>query len=650
MNHTDIAIDLIDGHTAAGAPALSPDGSRVAFVVTTVDLDENTAVRRVWLDDAPVSAGPHDGGPAWSPDGRFLAFTSRRGETSGDATLHVLPVAGPGEVRTVCTLPEGIGDVTWSPDGRWIAFASRTRDERYDAKDVSWQAPRKIERFFSRLNGEDWVFDRPQHIYVVAADGTGKPRNLTPGEFQHGGVSWLPDSSAIVTAAQRHDTWDLDGADDLYVVPLDGEICALTNHTGNYGSPAVSPDGTQVAFVGVDDPMTGSQNGMVGLIPIEGGEHRWISQALDRTFASFTAPQPVRWIDEETLLAGAEDRGDSHLFGVPIDGSGPVAITSGALTAHSADTRSGVIAYACTTAEHAGEIRVIRDGADAQLTSLTRRHRGWEKFAVPCTEGSDEIDAWIMRPPDFDPTTRYPVLLNVHGGPFTQYGESFFDEAQMQSAAGFVVLISNPRGGSGRHTAWGQAILGPKHPKVPSTGWGTVDVDDVMAVLDAALARYEFCDPDRVGMIGGSYGGYMATMLAARHGDRFQAICSERAVNNMLTEEWASDIATGFRAIHGPNAVEDPDEYLRMSPITMAHDIHTPMLIIHSEQDWRCPINQAEELWITLRLLGREVVFYRFPGENHELSRAGSPVHRRMRAEIILDFFAEHLRRGEHEG
>jgi len=154
---------------------------------------------------------------------------------------------------------------------------------------------------------------------------------------------------------------------------------------------------------------------------------------------------------------------------------------------------------------------------------------------------------------------------------------------------------------------------------------------------------FTFCDRDRVGMLGGSYGGFMATTLAARYGDRFRGICSERSVNNMLTEEWSSDIATFFRSEHGPNPVEDPEEYLRLSPITMAGDIHVPMLIIHSEEDFRCPINQAEELWVTLRLLKRDVTFYRFPGENHELSRGGSPVHRRMRAEIILDWFAEQL-------
>ena len=178
---------MIAGRSEVIRVAVSPDGAHVAFVVATTDLAKNTTRTLVWLDDAPVTAGEHDGNPAWSPDGRFLAFTSRRGEKRGDSTLHILPVGATGEVRTLCTMPDGLGDVAWSPDGRWIAFTSRTRHERYEQPDESWQAPRKIERFLSRLNGEDWVFDRPNHVYVVAADGTGTPRNLTPASSDTAG-------------------------------------------------------------------------------------------------------------------------------------------------------------------------------------------------------------------------------------------------------------------------------------------------------------------------------------------------------------------------------------------------------------------------------------------------------------------------------
>ena len=643
--HRDVAVRLFDGRSAAGAPTLSPDGGRIAFVVSTIDLEKNTAASRVWLTNAagpaaPVTNGPHDGVPVWSPDGRWLAFTSHRGEKDHETTLHVLPVDGPGEVRTVATLPDGVANVAWSPDGHWLAFTSRTRDPRYEAKDERAQAPRKIERFFSRLDDEGWIVDRPEHVYVVAADGTGAVRNLTPGPFQHDGVSWLPDSSAVVTSAQRHDTWDRDLCADLYVVPLEGEVRALTKETGQYLAPSVSPDGRSVAFLGLDDTTTYPQNAKVGVVPIEGGDHRWISVALDRTFTPTAGVRPPVWLDDDTLLATAEDRGETHLYRLAADGSSPPErITSGPHTIHSFDAAGGRIAMAQATVEHPAEIVTL----DGPVTSVTRSFLGWERFSVPTTDGTDEIDAWIMRPEGFESRRKYPVLLNVHGGPFTQYGETFFDEAQVQAAAGFVVVMSNPRGGSGRDTAWGQAILGPKHPTVPGTGWGSVDVDDVLAVIDATLDRYRFCDRDRVGMLGGSYGGYMATLLAARHGGRFRAICSERAVNNMLSEEWSSDIATSFRIEHGPSHLDDPDEYMRLSPIAHVRDIDVPMLLIHSEDDLRCPITQAEELFIALRLLGKDVTFYRFPGEGHELSRSGSPVHRRMRAEIILDWFTEKL-------
>lgn len=654
--HARIADRVLGSIVQAKGPAASPDGSAVAFEVVRVDMAKNKNLSQIWLAatdgaSAPraVTNGDHDSAPAWSPDGRSLAFASRRGAKKGEATLHVLPIDTPGETRTIATMKEGIEEVSWSPDGRWIAFISRTPHERYAAEDESWQAPRKVERFFSKLDNEGWIFDRPSHLYVVAADGTSAPRNLTPGEFEHNSISWKPDSSGLVLSAQRHDTWDLDFAVALYSVSLDGDIEALTGLTGYYSAPTVSPDGSQVAFLGADDSSTYTQNVHVGVVPAAGGEHRWLTRDLDRTFETTAGGMALSWLDDSTLIAAAEDRGEAHLYRVTLDGSAPTQMTKGPITVNSFDASGGTIPYAAGAVDAVSDIFVHADGSPRRLTSFADNYRStakpntWEKFAVACTDGSGEVDAWIMRPADFDPANKYPVLLNVHGGPHTQCGESFFDESQVQSAAGFVVLMSNPRGGSGREQSWGQSILGPKHHAVKGTGWGTVDVEDVLAVLETALERYPFCDADRVGMLGGSYGGYMATWLAGRHGDRFKAICSERAVNNMVTEEYTSDIATVFRAQVGPSPIEDPEEYVRISPIRFVRDINVPLLIIHSEQDYRCPISQAEELFVAMRLLGKDVTFYRFPGEGHELSRSGSPIHRRQRAEIILDFFAEHL-------
>ena len=656
--HRRIAERLIDGRSEVRRVAVSPDGAHVAFVVATTNLAKNTTSTLVWIDDAPVTAGPHDGNPTWSPDGRFLAFTSRRGEKEGDSTLHLLPVGTSGEVRTVCTMADGLGDVAWSPDGRMLAFTSRTRHERYSAESAAWQSPRKVERLFSRLNGEDWIFDRPQHVYVVASDGTGTPRNLTPGEFQHDGVSWLHDSTGIVTSAQRHDTWDRDQASDLYVVdvPAHGDgaadgsnVRALTMHDGQYGDPSVSPDGALVAFIGSADPGLYPQNERVGILALDGSPHphtdiHWISTGLDRTFQPTVGTRAPVWESDTHLLATAEDRGATHLYRLTAEGvSAPEPLTDGAVSVTSFDAAGGVIARSEESATHTAELYVGDQRRTRVGDEFSARLLGWEHFTAPTADGTEEIDAWIMRPVDFDETKHYPVLLNVHGGPHTQYGEYVFDEFQMQAEAGFVVVLGNPRGSSGRHTGWGQAIQGPNHPTVPGPGWGTVDVDDVLAIIDTALDRYEFCDRDRVGMLGGSYGGWMATWLAGRHGERFRAFCSERAVNNATALELSSDISTGFNAVHGVNHLEDPDEYVRMSPVTTVHNIEAPMLIIHSEEDWRCPIGQAEELWVALKLLDKEVDFYRFPGENHELSRSGSPLHRVQRGEIILDWFSEKL-------
>jgi dipeptidyl aminopeptidase/acylaminoacyl peptidase len=313
------------------------------------------------------------------------------------------------------------------------------------------------------------------------------------------------------------------------------------------------------------------------------------------------------------------------------------------------DLAGGTLAFVAATPTTLPELFVRdADGTERRLTSLGRAFldavppREPERFTVASPAGDGEIDAWLVRPAEPAAGERVPVLLSIHGGPMSQYTNGWFDEFQMWAGAGYAVVYCNPHGSTGATDAWARAIRPPEATEVPGTGWGGIDAQDVLAVLDAALERFPELDAERVGVLGGSYGGYLTTWMIANT-DRFVAACSERAANNLESLEWASDAAGFFRHEFGVSHVESPEVYRRLSPMSKVADITTPVLILHSENDLRCSIEQADQLFVALRLLGRPVEYWRFPEEGHELSRSGAPRHRVQRAEIILDWFGRHL-------
>jgi dipeptidyl aminopeptidase/acylaminoacyl peptidase len=646
----------LDHLLTVAQPVVSPDGRRVAFTLLRADPDGNGYRSQVWVADIggappmPFTSGEHrDGSPCWSPDGARLAFASDRGtDDSMKTTLHVAPVSTAGEVVTIGRFKESVRSLRWSPDGRLIAFVTRTRDGRYDEEDDGKRGPQRVRRLYSRLDNEGPIGDRPAHVYVVAADGASPPRNLTPGEFEFADPAWSPDSRSLVVSGAAHDTWDLDNRQDLHVLDVvTGGRRVLTDTTGVFHSPEVSPDGGRVCFLGTEDPDSYPRNDHVAVRELDDEQvHEWVSRELDRTWSPFPAVGTPRWLDDTTLLAAAEDRGDVRLYALSADGrSAPRALTAegGCVTGyHSA---GGTVAFTLTTETSPGELYVVDDDGPRALTSISdgfarqAELRRSEHFVVRSSDGAVDLDAWLLRPAGFVEDGSYPLLLNVHGGPFTQYGNRFFDEVQMQARAGYAVLWCNPRGSSGREEDFGRAICGPA---LGGTGWGSVDYDDVMTVLDAALDHFGFVDAERLGILGGSYGGYL-TSWAVTHTDRFRAACSERAANNLLSLEWASDAAGAFRTFFGVSHLDDPDLYLRHSPVSYVRDCVTPLLIVHSEGDLRCPVEQADQLFVALRLLERDVEMVRFTGESHELSRSGTPAHRRQRMQIILDFFGRHL-------
>jgi dipeptidyl aminopeptidase/acylaminoacyl peptidase len=642
-------------------PRVSPDGSTVAYVVTTVDIEANDYRSRIWLvptdglgEPRPFTSGDaKDKTPRWSPDSSRLAFVSHRAD--GGSQLYVLPVYGGGEAVCLATSPEEIDDVAWSPNGAALAFGARDRDEsRYGKAKPKDQTPRRITHLYYRADGAGFVVDRPRRIFTVPADGTTRPERLTDGTWGDTGLTWSPDGRWIAFASARHDTWDLDRAVDLWRVRSDASAPAeqLTETGFNFGRPSYSPDGDDIAFVGAPVGVL-PVNGQVGVLEVATGDVTLLTVSLDRHCLPYLwgAREPA-W-DGEYLWFTAEDHGNQPLYRVhadPVedDPPGPELMVDGDRVVTGFDVRNGVVAFCWSTPTTQAELSVLVDGVEKQLTSHGERLVNLRVMQEPepfvaTSKDKTKVPCWVIPPVGAKAGKKYPTLVHIHGGPFTQYANKLFDEFQVAAGAGYAVVYCNPRGSSGYGEAWGKALRGPTAKVEPGSGWGSVDYEDVMAAVDTACKQFDFIDPDRLGVLGGSYGGYMTTWIVG-HTDKFKAACSERSANNLLMLEGNSDIATAFTGYYGHNALENPQELIRQSASTYMAKITTPLLILHSEDDGRCPVSQAEELFAGLRLLQRDVEMVRFPGESHEMSRSGAPQHRVQRFEIVLEFFDRYLK------
>lgn len=635
--------------TGVSDPRVSPDGSTIAYVVWSVDRDENEYRSAIWLAAADGSTPPRrftlgskrDASPRWSPDGRSLAFTSNREDEH--AQLYAIAVGG-GEPRKLTDLNEDVTAPAWSPDGGHLAFTARVPDAASQEDDAARRPPRRFTRLQFKLDDVGWTGDRRQHVFTVAADGSAPPRQLTEGDFEDADPCWAPDGARIAFTSARDESWDRTMARDVYVIGTDGgSLEKLTTSDGTVERPSWSPDGSRIAYLvspGIfDDP----RHGQVAVIDVATRERLMLSEALDRNCLPWPLLREPIW-DGDDLLFVVEDHGNMPVYRVPANGSGkPEVVEGGDVCLVGYDAAAGVIARAPTEPTALSELAVggrrITDVGAAFARRLELAEP--ERFVAVSSDGA-EVEAWIVRPVGFVADERYPTILNVHGGPFAQYGNRFFDEFQIEAGAGYAVLYANPRGSSGYTESWGRAIRGPI---VDGPGWGSLDYDDLMTVMDEAVRRFSFVDPERLGVMGGSYGGFMISWIVG-HTDRFRAGCSERAVNDFMLEGGTSDIGWMMRGEFGAFWFEAPEAHLAMSPITYASDITAPLLIIHSEDDLRCPVGNAEELFTILRLLDKEVELVRFPSEGHELSRSGSPIHRVQRAEIVLEWFDRHLRGG----
>jgi dipeptidyl aminopeptidase/acylaminoacyl peptidase len=639
--------------TSVGEPRLSPDGRLVAYVVSRIDGEANAYRSAVWVAPLDGSVEPRqftsgergDASPRWSPDGRWLAFVSSRDgeEKKAHGELYVLPADG-GEPRRLTEGEEGVESIAWSPDSRRIAFARRVRDKAYEDEDDDRRAPRRFTRLFYKLDSVGWTGDRRKHLFMVGLDD-GDERQLTDGDCEDEEPAWSPDGSRIVFSSMRGDRWDVELVEALYELEVDAdgaEPKRLSQPDESATMASFSPDGTLIAYRHEPEDGTYPHHGQIAVMRADGSARQVLTASLDRQCTPYPLIREPVW-DDGRVAFRVEDGGNVHIYTVAADGSGePELLVGGEQSTGLYDLRDGVLVYTSSTSTRPHE---LFGGNGKRMTSVSdefvsgRELGEAERFTAVSADGT-EVDAWLVRPPGFDEGRRYPVLLTIHGGPFTQYDTGFFDEVQVYAGAGYCVLFANPRGGSGHSEAWGRAIRGPGGDAGP--GWGTVDYEDLMGVVDTALERFPFLDPERLGVLGGSYGGFMTSWIVS-HTNRFKAAISERAVNHLVSAFGSSDVFWIFERQFGGPMWEHVDEWLRMSPATYAREIETPLLIVHSESDLRCNVEQGEHLFTLLRLLDKDVEMLRFPAESHELSRSGSPVHRVQRFEAILEWFGRYL-------
>ena len=554
----------------------------------------------------------------------------------------MLPADGPGESRQLTRLTEAVEAPTWSPDGSRLAFTARAHDPNDDETDVAKRAPRRLTRLQHRLDHDGWTEGRTHHLYVVALDGS-EPVQLTDGDHEDEWPAWSPDGRTLAFTSARHPDWDLGTANDVFTVPADGgEPRRITATDGGCLAPVWSPDGARIAYLFFEGEFDEPRHGRVAVVDVASGARSILTEDLDRTAAPYPMVRAPIW-DGDRIVFAVEDAGRVPIYAVPADGSGsatPIADVGG-LTGF--DLVGDVLVHSASTRRPAS--RRSRSGNVGSPTSARRSPARWRSrspsrsppsrpTAPRCRRGSSGRRASTRTR-----ATRPSCRSTADRSPSTASGSSTSSRSTRARGTWCCSRIRAAPPGTPRSGA--RAIRGPVGGVGP--GWGSVDYDDLMAVTDEAIKRFGFVDPERLAVMGGSYGGYMTSWIVG-HTDRFRCAISERAVNDLASEDGSSDIGGFFKGYIGAYPWEAPDAYRAVSPLTYAPEITTPLLILHSEEDLRCPISQGEQLFTVLRALGRDVTFVRFPAESHELTRSGSPTHRVQRFELVLEFLDRHLR------
>ncbi len=643
-----------------GAPQASPDGKRVAFTVRTTDLAKNIYRTRIWLaapgtEPRPLtSADCSSYTPRWSPNGAHIAFLSDR--TKPLSQIWLLPMAG-GEASALTTLQQegSISSICWSPTGKHIAFlfhavpdewrteAKQDREKRGASSPVRTHA-----RLPYRMDGDGYI-DGTYTQVALLETATGKCSFLTEGPYSCSDLLWTPENTLLFLSDRRPDSDLLPYHTGIYEVDIQGgPLREIPSPPGSKSSLAISPDGARLAWAGsLDDrDAWGTRNSRALCMPRSGGEAADLTGRTDLCLGYSTLSDcrdagqnpPLQWLPNGQIMAAFSVQGTVRLMRFADDGQMQLfSHEQGDAADFHVSANGESCAFLWGDAVRPAELYLaeITGGAPTALTRLNEQYLAQTSLQQPEPvqfPGEPPLHGWLLHPPQRG-SEPLPLLIYVHGGPHAQYGDVFFHEMQLLAAEGFRVLYTNPRGSKGYGEAHTRAILDK---------WGTVDFEDIQRAADYAAARPDV-DAQRMAILGGSYGGYM-TAWAIGHTNRFKCAIADRLVANMVSMSGTTDFPWKHGYVFSGNSWSDTEALWRQSPLASAGNVQTPLLLIHSDGDMRCPAGQAEEYFAALRLQGKPVEYVRYPAESsHGMSRNGPPDLRIDRLKRNIEWLHRHL-------
>lgn len=636
-------------------PQLSADGSQVVFVRNFKDIMTDGNRSNLWITDfagtnmRPLTTGMRsDGSPRWSPNGKQIAYRSNQ---EGSSQLY-LRMLDSGAERRLTNLQKGAGNIQWSPDGKWISFTMKVDAAPSSLaklpkkpKGAKWTTPPKyIDDMKFKADGAGFLTPGFTHIFVISADG-GYARQLTSGDYNHSNYSWAPDSKSIVFSARRGENWEYETKNsDIYELEIASvKLTQLTKRNGPDTNPIISPDGKYIAYTGYDDKLLGYQNSFLYLMNRDGSNSKNISKDLDRSVAG------IKWdADGKGIYFQYDDKGDTHIVRTDLNGQRTkIASNIGGLSLGRPYSGGGFavakndnIAFTFGTREHPADLAVVKAGSSPRrLTKVNedlfshKKIGKVEEMWVKSSYDQQDIQSWICYPPNFDPSKKYPLILEIHGGPFANYGDRFSAEVQMYAAAGYIVVYSNPRGSSSYGEDFGNLI----HHNYPNQ-----DYDDLMSVVDGVIAKGNV-DTENLFVTGGSGGGVLTAWIVGKT-DRFRAAVVAKPVINWYSFVLHADNPAFFYKYWFPGLPwEHTEHYMKRSPISLVGNVTTPTMLLTGEQDYRTPMSETEQYYTALKLNKVESALVRIQNSGHGI--ANKPSNLMNKVVYILAWFDKYKKK-----